>query len=136
MATPAKIDMAQLREALEASWDSKTSYQSVLEKGNPALGQCYPTSRVVQHFFSDTEIVEGQVWTGRSTEKHFWNLLEVNGVMYHIDLTWQQFPHGSKVLNYKIRDRNGLGDSQKTTDRCELLRQRVTQYLVNKKPHV
>ncbi len=127
------MDMARLREALEASWDSKTSYQSVTEKGNPALGQCYPTSNVIQHFFPDTEIVEGEVWTGKSTEKHFWNALEVKGVLYHIDLTWQQFPRGSKVLSYKIRDRNSLGDSQQTIDRCELLRQRVTEYLADNK---
>lgn len=124
-----KIDMLKLREALEASWDSETSYLNVSEKGNPALGQCYPTSWLVQHFFPETEIVEGQVWTGKSSEKHFWNVLVVGGVDYHIDLSWQQFPVGSSVRSYKIRDRETLGDSQKTIDRCQLLLKRVMDYI-------
>lgn len=71
------MDMVKLREALEASWDEKTSYLNVVERGNPALGQCYPSSRIVQIFFPDVEIVEGQVWTGISNEKHFWNVLKL-----------------------------------------------------------
>jgi hypothetical protein len=127
-----KVDMATLREALEASWDEKTSYQAVTEKGNPTLGQCYPTSRVVQFFFSDTEIVEGEIWTGKNTEKHFWNLLKSGDSQYHIDLTWQQFPHGSVVKSWKVRDRETLGDGQKTIDRVELLHKRVKDYLASK----
>lgn len=127
-----QIDLTQLREALEASWDKKTSYQAVLEQGKPALGQCYPTSRVIQFFFPDTEIIEGEVWTGESTEKHFWNLLNVGDSQYHIDLTWQQFPSGSVVKSWKIRDRETLGDSQKTIDRVELLHKKVKDYLSNK----
>jgi len=37
------VDLIALREALEASWDARTSYGGVWEEGNPALGQCYPT---------------------------------------------------------------------------------------------
>lgn len=44
-----RSDLLLLREALEASWDEKTSYLGVKEKGNPALGQCYPTFRVVRY---------------------------------------------------------------------------------------
>jgi hypothetical protein len=128
-----ELDMTQLREALEASWDSKTSYLAVSDKGNPALGQCYPTSWVVQFFFPKTEIAQGHVWTGKSMEKHFWNVLEIDGVQYHIDLTWQQFPHGSSVQDFKIRNREALGDSQKTVERCELLRIRVIDYLSSRK---
>lgn len=123
------IDLLRLREALEASWDEKTSYQAALRKGNPALGQCYPTSRVVQHFFPEMEIVKGKVWNGKETETHFWNGLMVNGTLYHIDLCWQQFPSGSSVSEFKILDRNALGDSAQTIKRCDLLRQRVTDYL-------
>jgi hypothetical protein len=126
------IDMTQLREALEASWDEKTSYRAVSKKGNPALGQCYPTSRIIQFFFPEIEIVEGEVWTGRDTEKHFWNVLQVNESVLHIDLTWQQFPHGSMVRSWKIRDRQTLGDSQQTIDRVNLLHDRVKSYLSNK----
>jgi hypothetical protein len=126
------IDTIVLREAFEACWDYKTSYLEVSEKGNPALGQCYPTSRVTQFFFPNFEIAEGQVWTGKSTEKHFWNVLEVDGVRYHIDFTWQQFLHGSVVKNFRIRDRATLGDSQRTVDRVELLHERVKAYLASK----
>ncbi len=124
-----RVDMFRVREALEASWDSATSNQHILEDGNPALGQCYPTSRVIQHFFPETEIVEGEVWTGKSTEKHFWNLLKKEGKEYHIDFTWQQFPGGSVIKNFKIRDRNNLGDGPETLKRVDILLKRVEAYL-------
>ncbi len=123
------IDMTRLREAIEASWDEKTSYEGALKIGNPALGQCYPTSRIIQLFFPDTEIVEGEVWTGKALEKHFWNLLKVNGAEFHLDLTWQQFPMGSVVKIWKIRDRSTLGDGPNTVARVDLLCKRVNEYL-------
>ena len=125
--------MTQLREALEATWKPDTAYLKVSEKGNPALGQCYPTSRVLQFFFPELEIVEGQVWTGKSMEKHFWSILTVNDEDYHIDFTWQQFPFGSSVKDYKIRSRETLGDSEETIKRVELLHNRVKEYLASKK---
>ena len=63
--------MTELLEALEFSWKYDTASLQVFEEGNPALGQCYPTSRVIQFFFPDVEITEGEVWTGKSLEKHF-----------------------------------------------------------------
>lgn len=128
-----KINLPHLREALEASWDEKTSYLAVKEAGNSSLGQCYPTSRVVQHFFPETEIVKGKVWNGKKIETHFWNVLKVKDNFYHIDLTWQQFPQGSKVREYTILDRNQLGDSAPTVKRCELLLERVNNYLQDQK---
>jgi hypothetical protein len=124
-----KVSMPRLREAIEASWGVDTAYLQAEEKGNPALGNCYPSSRVVQHFFPQTEIVEGQVWTGKATEKHFWNMLIIDDVEYHIDLTWQQFPHGSVVKEYKVRDRHTLGDGEVTIKRVELLLSRVNRFL-------
>lgn len=129
-----RAEMTKLREALEASWKPDTAYLKVFEKGNPSLGQCYPTSRVIQLFFPEVEIVEGQVWTGKSMEKHFWNVLITNGEEYHIDFTWQQFPVGSSVRSYKIRNRETLGDGEETIKRVELLHNRVKEYLANKKP--
>lgn len=121
--------MTQLREAIEAAWRPDTAYHGVSEEGNPALGQCYPSSRVAQLFFPELEIVEGQIWTGKGLEKHFWNVLTVNGEEYHIDFTWQQFPAGSSVRSYKIRDRNTLGDSEETIQRVGLLKGRVDEFL-------
>jgi hypothetical protein len=128
-----KIDLLELREALEASWDEKTSYLGVKKAGNPALGQCYPTSRVVQYFFPETEIIKGKVWNGKELEIHFWNGLYVGEVLYHLDLSWQQFPTQSSVREFTVLDRNTLNDSQGTIERCELLLQRVKKYVENSK---
>ena len=123
------IDLLRLREALEASWDAETSYGGTVKLGNPAYGQCYPTARVVQHFFPETEIAEGEVWTGHGVEAHYWNVLDHAGTLFHIDPTWQQFPAGSSVRSFRIRDRTTLGDSQETIRRVEILLLRVTTRL-------
>lgn len=124
------IDLAHLRAALEASWQPDTAYLTVKEAGNPALGQCYPTSRVVQYFYPDVEIVEGEVLTpSGKIEKHFWNVLNVNDKELHIDFSWQQFPQGSKIKSWSVRDREHLNDSEKTIQRVEKLLARVKRYL-------
>jgi hypothetical protein len=124
-----RVDLLRLREALESSWDSETAYDGVLRPGNPASGQCYPTSRVVQHFFPETEIAHGEVWTGEGLEMHFWNVVDKDGTLFHIDLSWQQFPTGSVVKSYALRDRSTLGDSPETLKRVALLLSRVMDHL-------
>lgn len=121
--------LLQVREALEASWDEQTSYQRVMQQGNYALGQCYPTSRVVQYFFPQTEIAKGVVENGDKEDIHFWNVLIVGEQSYHIDLSWQQFAPGSHVSEYEVLDRNNLGDGADTIRRCDLLKKRVIAYL-------
>lgn len=91
--------MPRLREALEASWDRQTAYGGIEHTGNPALGQCYPTTRVVQHYYTATEIIKGTVWTGQSDETHFWNGLRTGDDWYHIDLSWQQFLRARSSAN-------------------------------------
>jgi hypothetical protein len=118
-----------LRTALEASWDSKTSFRGEVSLGNPAYGQCYPTARVVQHFFPETEIAEGQVWTGQELERHFWNVLDHEGTLFHIDLSWQQFPIGSLVHDYAVADRSTITESPETVLRVEILLRRVEAWL-------
>lgn len=125
------VDLLKLRQALEASWKPDTAYLMVEEKGNPALGQCYPTSRVFQYYLPDSEIVEGEVQTTNGVEKHFWNLLNINGLELHIDYSWQQFPPGSSVKTWKIRDRNALNDGEETIKRVETLLSRVKQRLLS-----
>ena len=117
--------LVQVREALEHSWSAETAYERALRPGVPALGQCYPTARVLQALFPVLEIVEGTVWTGSTQEKHFWNLLAVRGREYHLDLTWQQFPTGSEVRGWHVRDRECLGDGPRTIERVDLLLRRV-----------
>ncbi len=128
-----ETDFDQVSEALEASWDRNTSYQMAFEENNPALGQCYPTSRVIQAFFPETEIVEGEVWTGIRIEKHFWNLLLTDGVERHIDLTWKQFPAASEVRNWRVRARETLGDSPGTIACVNLLLERVNDHINRQK---
>ena len=123
--------MLRLREALEASWDGQTAYGAIEQAGNPALGQCYPTCRVVQHYYPETEIIKGRVWTGESEEVHFWNGLPIDDEWYHIDLSWRQFPVGSVVREFRVLDRHDLDDSQATIQRCALLLERVESYLRN-----
>jgi hypothetical protein len=121
--------MLRLRDALAASWDRQTAYLGVAEIGNPALGQCYPTSWTVQHYYPETEIIKGKVWTGKSLEVHFWNGLRVGDDWYHIDLSWQQFPAGSIVREFAVLERQELNDSDATRLRCALLLKQVDDYL-------
>ena len=119
------VSLPRLRSALEASWQPDTAYLGVHQPGNPALGQCYPTSRVVQWFFPALEIVSGQVRTGSSVEAHFWNVHPAQHPQGHVDLTWQQFAAGAEVASFAILDRDALNDSPPTVARCELLLRRV-----------
>ena len=121
--------MLCLREALAASWDKRTAYLEVEQVDNPALGQCYPTSRVVQHYYPETEIIKGKVWTGKTLDIHFWNGCRIGDDWYHIDLSWQQFPAGSIIQEFAIVERQELNDSEATVQRCALLLKRVDDYL-------
>lgn len=124
-----KLNLIDLREAIEASWNKETAYRNIKENGNPSFGQCLPTSFVVQHFFPELQIVCGKVLNDTKIEEHYWNGLKLNNEIYHIDLTWQQFPFGSKVLKFEIFDCNSLDKNSSAFRRCHLLLDRVTQYL-------
>ena len=124
-----RVPLHLLSLALEASWDRRTAYSGAHRPGNPALGQCYPTSRVVQWFFPRFEIASGLVNTGSQLEAHFWNIDPGCASVEHVDLTWKQFADGSKVAHLKIMDRHTLNDSPPTIARCELLLERVLERL-------
>lgn len=124
-----RVAPAALASALEASWDSRTAYGGVVQPGNPAYGQCYPTARVVQWFYPEYEIAKGQVWTGASLEDHFWNVRGNGREAERLDLSWQQFPRGSVVRRFVLLDRRAVVDSAATVERCALLLQRVLLYL-------
>jgi hypothetical protein len=123
------VDMIEVRTALEASWDAATAYRNVSRPGVPSLGQCYPTARVLQLLDPALEIVEGSVWTGTLEEKHFWNLARCQSGEVHVDLTWQQFPPGSVVKSWWVRDRTELNDGPQTIQRVETLLARVRNHL-------
>ena len=126
---PTDVDLLRLREAVEASWDARTSYQAARREGNPALGQCYPTARVVQFFIPEAEIARGIVETPDGVETHFWNALPEADGLRHLDFTWQQFPSGSTTVSFELLDRERLGDSAETIGRCDLLLRRVLAHL-------
>lgn len=132
--TRGEPSMLEVREALERSWGTETAYERAFRPGVPALGQCYPTARVLQLLFPALEIVEGSVWTGTKTEKHFWNLLAVDRLEYHLDLTWQQFPPESVVREWRVRDREDLDDGPATVERVDLLLRRVKAQLAADAP--
>jgi hypothetical protein len=118
-------EIARLQRALGESWDHLTAYQGAIRPGNPAYGQCYPTSRVVQWFYPDAEIASGHVWTGQDLEFHFWNVFGAGDAAEWVDLTWRQFPSGSSVKDHQVLDRDALDDSLGTLERCSLLLRRV-----------
>ena len=88
---PPNVELPALTRALEASWDHLTSYMGETRPDNPAYGQCYPTSRVVQWFYPEYEIVKGDVWTGASVEQHFWNVRGQDANAEWLDLSWKHF---------------------------------------------
>jgi hypothetical protein len=126
---PSPAEIERLAAAIEASWDGRTAYRGLTRAGNPAFGQCYPTSRVVQYFYPEFEIACGDVSTGAATECHFWNIRGSGDGAEWIDLSWKQFAPGSAVRGFKLLDRTQLGDSPATVERCELLLRRVRAHL-------
>ena len=67
--------------------------------------------------------------TGSALKAHFWNFDPACDPAKHVDLTWQQFAEGSKVVRFKILDRHVLDDSPPTIARCQLLLERVLMKL-------
>jgi hypothetical protein len=86
---------------------------------------CCPT------LLSKMAILEGVVCNGENEDVHFWNAVEFDLGWYHIDLTWQQFPAGSRVREFFFLDRKNIVDSNLTKRRCALLLNRVEKYLSN-----
>lgn len=129
MKVDSKFNLIEIRQAIEASWSEETAYHNVTKAGNPSFGQCLPTSFVIHHFFPEIQIVRGKVLNGNKTEEHYWNGIKVNDELYHIDLTWQQFPIGTKVLEFEIFDTSSLTENSSAFKRCQLLLRRVNQYL-------
>ena len=126
-----RASLDELRKAIEASWDERTSCLGAVREGNPAWGQCYPTARVVQVFFPEMEIARGVASTVSSEEAHFWNVIAIKGGLTHVDLTWCQFPPGTIRGDFDVLDRHDLGDSIETVTRCDLLLSRVTRRLAS-----
>ena len=104
---------------LTTAWDKNTCHPAYTDKwseANPATGQCLVTALVIQDELGG-DIYDCKV--GRS--RHFYNV--VNGET--IDLTFSQFPEGSKITDSRIRDRKQLLANKETKQRYELLKSRI-----------
>ena len=119
------VSVSALKEAIETSWRPDTAYGGVERVGNPALGQCYATARVVQHFFPELDVARGEVCTGSTIETHYWNVRSADDGWEHLDLSWSQFPAGSTMTRFEVLDRSVYNDSAATVLRCKLLLNRV-----------
>ena len=126
-----RVDMLLLRHALEVSWSKETSYLGGFDPANSALGQCYVTARVVEHFFPETQVVKGDVWSATTIDTHFWNVLPVGKEMIPIDFTWQQFSPGSYIRSYRRVLSDISADREVTRQRYELLKSRVVDCLTS-----
>jgi hypothetical protein len=118
-----------LARSLRASWDELTAYQGKFDPANPSAGQCYPTSRVVEWFYPDYEVVRGEVLTQAGIEQHFWNVRVGSVDAQKIDLSWDQFPPASTIVRFEFLFSNAFADSAGTQGRCLLLLTRALRHL-------
>lgn len=113
-----KHSMLLIREAIEQSWCAGTSYSGKYDLSNPSAGQCAVTAMIVQDYF-DGILKSGFVKVpgiGKPV-RHYWN--QIAGM--DIDLTWSQFPLGSRVTKVKVVPRSQLKRSDSTNVRYNLL---------------
>ena len=118
-----------LASSLRGSWDALTAYAGNFDRANPAAGQCYPTSRVVEWFYPDYPVVRGEVITQLGIEHHFWNVRGGSQGTDTIDLSWEQFPPASTISWFDYLLSDASADSPGTQHRCHLLLMRVLYYL-------
>ena len=97
----------ELQGLLRKCWSRETSVNSEYwGKDNPAYGQCVATSQLIQ------KLLGGEIMGGKTkapgciftnTLNHFWNRLPDG---QEIDLTKEQFPEGTMILNKKIIEKS------------------------------
>lgn len=118
--------LIRLREALEHSWSQDTTYcEGAYSRRNPSCGQCLVTALVLQHYFGGDIIGASFTEPSGHTGSHYW--LKLNGV--DVDLTWQQFPIGTKLSNFRKSSR-ALNLKHKNVNlRYNILLPRVEEYL-------
>ena len=94
--------LAQLAEAIRASWTSDTAQDDDWSTENPARGQCDITALVV-HDLVGGELLAAGVYLGdERIESHMWNRL-TSGI--EVDLTREQFRRGEVIGEPLVRPR-------------------------------
>ena len=104
---------------LTSAWGKDTCHPAYVNKWteqNPAAGQCLVTALAVQDEYGG-DIYDCKVGHGR----HFYNV--VNDEI--VDLTFNQFPEGSEIIDKRKRDRKQLLANKETKQRYELLKSKM-----------
>jgi len=93
----------ELEKILEKVWAKETSIEpEKWTKENPSLGQCVPTSLIVNDYIGG-EIVWALAKLPDGQEiSHYFNKINGN----EIDLTRKQFPAGTQIAEGKERKKN------------------------------
>ena len=93
-AATASVTLAQLEDAVRASWAADTSEgPDEWSPENPAWGQCAVTSLVLRDYLGGDLVVAGVVRDGRRVDRHVWLRLP-SGL--DVDLTAGQFGGGEE----------------------------------------
>lgn len=113
-----KDDIAALRAVLVRGWDAQTSADPAgWSPANPAWGQCAVTALLIQ------EVLGGDlIRTEVDGISHYFNRLPSGQC---IDLTFEQFPAGSRYGEQAMRPRAYVAGYPATERRYRLLKQRV-----------
>ena len=121
-------------------WRLRGSARSIVERRDVApRGRCGPAipptgSAIRQPGSSNissprprwSRVRSGRARTSRRTSGTSW---PGDGALVHVDLSWSQFPAGSSVRTYAMRDRATFGDGPETVRRVRTLLGRVTARL-------
>lgn len=109
------IDLIQFREIVESIWSIETTYcPDKWTTKNRAIGQCAVTTELLD------KLCNHKGWRKKGKvngDMHYWYNLD--GM--DIDLTWRQFPEGSKLTDVYGATKYHLVDNQWMQDRCDLL---------------
>jgi hypothetical protein len=96
------VTLAELEQAIRASWSRDTSDDDDWSPENAGRGQCDITSLVV-HDFLGGELLGADVYRdGERIEGHMWNRLS-SGI--EVDLTRDQFKRGEVIGDPVVRPR-------------------------------
>ena len=95
--------MKNLAYYLRSAWSYKTSsVPEFWDFDNTALGQCVPTSLIVQDYFGGVIVRTVALLPDGTSDSHYFNELEIG----ELDLTRQQFPYGT-IFSERSTERNG-----------------------------
>jgi hypothetical protein len=115
--------------AIRDSWCRETSYDpDNWNKRNPAYGQCAVSSMVYQLFFGGMIYKATVILPDGTTESHYLNaLFDPSDQEFLVDLTIEQFPDDTQLVDYKQANSSSLYANKETLDRFQMLSELVYQ---------